>query len=357
MAAVSPLLGAYQRHLTGSRGLADHTVRNYVADAGLLVDYLTAQAVGITNDASNLRAFVERGAPGGAGARWQSHVNAEYRALMRDFVAWLGASRRQHGRALAPASIVRCLVAVRSFMRYLIDESQAPDAPLWSPRSGLMRRFTPRVPRRLPDTLSAAEAQALVEAPTRRQSSDADGPAALALGLRDTAILELLYGGGLRVSEVTGLDLADVQPRQRSARVLGKGSKQRQVPLGGPALASVSRYLDDGRAKLRTARSGDALFLNAAGGRLSQRSVQSMVRRQARVAGVDKHVHPHTLRHSYATHLLNGGADLRIVQELLGHSTPVATQVYTHVSRGEARRVYLQAHPLARKSDASESPT
>ena len=356
MPAASPLLAAYQRHLAGSRGLADHTVRNYIADAGLFVGYLAAQSVDIANDAKPLRAFVERGTADAAnGSERQSRVNAEYRALMRDFVAWLGASRRQAGRALAPASIVRCLGAVRGFMRYLITEAQVPDAPLWSPRSGLMRRFTPRVPRRLPDTLSAAEAQALVDAPTLRPAREGSGPKPVALALRDRAILELLYGAGLRVSEVTGLDLRDIAPGGRRARVLGKGSKERQVPLGVPALASVQRYLDQGRAELRSSRSVNALFLNAEGGRLSQRSVQSMVRRQARVAGVDKHVHPHTLRHSYATHLLDGGADLRIVQELLGHSSPVATQVYTHVSRGEARRVYLQSHPLARKRPASSN--
>ena len=342
-----PLLTAYERHLRAARALSPATVRNYVVDVGPFVEYLEGQSLELGDKAEGLRRFVERN-----GA---SRAAREYRALVRDYVAWLGAEPRYGGKGIAPRSIARTLAALRTFVRWLIDEGKLPDAPLWAPRSGMLRRFAPKIPRRLPATVSVREAAELVEAPRARFEPRGDegegGERRLALALRDAAILELLYGAGLRVSEVIGLDVGDVAPAKRSVRVLGKGAKERQAPLGRPAAAAVKAYAQHGRGELaREGGGGGALFLNASGGRLSQRSVQSMVRSYAARAGLDKRIHPHVLRHTYATHLLDGGADLRIVQELLGHSTPVATQVYTHVSRGEARRVYMNAHPLARNS-------
>ena len=340
-----PLLSHYQRHLLASRGLAPPTIRNYVADLFPFVEYLQKQGIELEDDASSLRRFVERHAA--------SHVSQEYRRLVRDYVAWLlerrhlGSGRRAGQLGHQRASVVRALAALRSFFKYLTAQGHMPDAPLWAPRSTLMRQFMPRVSRRLPDILSPAEAAQLMESPGR-PSSAAGG----ALALRDAALLELLYGGGLRVSETAGLDTAGLSLEARRVRVWGKGQKARAVPLGKPAAGALRRYLQDGRPSLTGRRSGGAIFLNRRGGRLSVRAIQRLVARHAAAAGLRAGVHPHTLRHSFATHLLDGGADLRVVQELLGHSSPGATQVYTHVSQREARRVYLAAHPMAREDKA-----
>ena len=334
--ANAALTETYGRHL-GSRGLAPATVRNYLADLAPFAQYLAGQGIALGERAEELRAFVER-----AGAE---RVPLEYRNLVRDYVAWLlerrelNSGRRAGRRGHARGSVLRLLAALRALLRYLIDQGHLPRAPLWEPRSTLMRRFTPRPPARLPDVLSTGEAARLVEAPQA-----AGTPA----GLRDAALLELLYGSGLRVSEAAGLDLEAVSLDRRSVRAFGKGSKTRVVPLGGASVRALRGYVREGRPALAAAGSGRALFLNRRGGRLTARSIQAIVRRHAAAAGLRDDVHTHTLRHSFATHLLDGGADLRVVQELLGHSTPAATQVYTHVSQAEARRVYLASHPLAR---------
>jgi site-specific recombinase XerD len=187
------------------------------------------------------------------------------------------------------------------------------------------------------------EAQVLVEKPQSSPTEHRD-PALL---LRDAALLELLYGSGLRLSELAALDLADTDMASRTVRVLGKGNKERSVPMGRPCVEALSRYLEAGRLKLHSRASAQALFLNRYGGRLSRRSVEEVVKRYALRANLPQDVHTHTLRHSFATHLLDGGADLRVVQELLGHSSPTTTQVYTHVSPAQARKVYLAAHPRA----------
>ena len=339
------LLGPYRQHLSG-RGLAPSTIRNYVADLGPFAEYLGAQGIALGQRADGLREFVER-----AGA---DRVPFEYRNLVRDYVAWLLERRelRTGRRGHARASVLRLLAALRAFFRYLIEAGLLPRAPLWAPRSTMMRRFTPRPPSRLPDLLSSAEAARLVEAPVTGEGTTAH----VAGARRDAALLELLYGCGLRVSEAAGLDLDAVSLEKRTVRAWGKGSKTRVLPLGGPAAHALQAYVDHGRPTLASRGSGAALFLNRRGGRLTPRSIQSIVRRYAAAAGLRDGVHPHTLRHSFATHLLDGGADLRIVQELLGHSTPTATQVYTHVSQAEARRVYLSAHPLARKRTARPVP-
>ena len=334
--ANAALTETYGRHLA-SRGLAPSTVRNYLADLAPFEEYLAAGGIALGERAEELRAFVERG-----GA---DRVPAEYRNLVRDYVAWLlerrelRSGRRAGRRGHARGSVLRLLAALRALLRYLIEGGHLPRAPLWEPRSTLMRRFTPRPPARLPDLLSPGEAARLVEAPR------AVGTPA---GLRDAALLELLYGSGLRVSEAAGLDLDAVSLDRRNVRAFGKGSKARIVPLGSATVRALRGYLRDGRPALAAAASGRALFLNRRGGRLTSRSIQTIVRRYAAAAGLRDDVHTHTLRHSFATHLLDGGADLRVVQELLGHSTPAATQVYTHVSQAEARRVYLASHPLAR---------
>ena len=358
-----PLLSDYRRHLNSSRGLSPATVGNYVRDLAPYLEYLALQRLSLEDDATSLRSFVERLGP--------QHVAGEYRNLTRDYVAWLlerrqlQAGRRSGKLGHQRTSVVRCLAALRSFFRYLVAQGQMPDAPIWAARSTLMRRFTPKTAHRLPDTLTVGEAVRLVEAPrhysSRRRARSAQSPA---LRLRDQAMMELLYGSGLRVSELAGMSIQDISAGWSTVRVVGKGMKARMVPIGGPSRAALQDYLAEGRPDLlqKTQRvtgagtDGNALFLNQHGHRLSVRAVQDLVRRYALAAGLRDGIHPHTLRHSFATHLLDGGADLRIVQELLGHSTPSATQVYTHVSRAEAKRVYLSAHPLARQTEAGEPP-
>ena len=339
------LIAAYQRHLETTRGLAPATVRNYLADLNLFVEYLDGEGMPLGSDAAGLRRLA--GGSGGEGAA------RGYRALVRSYVSWLVAERRLHsGRRAGKqgherASVVRALTALRSFMRFLVERKRIPESPIWSARSTLMRRLAPGPTHHLPDVISTAEAARLVEAPSATEANS--GPRSNAAKLRDRALLELLYGGGLRVSEAASLDLGDVATESRTARLWGKGSKARMVPLGGIAASVLSDYTHKGRPVLATAASGTAMFLNQRGGRLTTRAIQQMVHRYAVQAEVRDGVHPHTLRHSFATHLLDGGADLRIVQELLGHSTPSATQVYTHVSQAEARKAYLAAHPLAKE--------
>jgi site-specific recombinase XerD len=347
----APLLASYRRQLETSRGLSPATVRNYLADLLPFFEYLANENVSFGRDARDLRAFVQH--DGAAG------VSVTYRQLIRDYVSWLVEDRRVTSgrnagqRGHARASVVRTLAALRAFMRYLIDRHKMPDAPLWQSGSSMMRRFTPKPTRRLPDVISTREAVRLVEAPDPATTT---GPKPHAAALRDRAVLELLYGGGLRVSEASGLNLGDVALASGSARVWGKGSKARMVPLGGPAIDAISAYVHEARSILAGPVASDALFLNQRGGRLTPRSVQMMVQRYAASANLRPGVHPHTLRHSFATHLLDGGADLRVVQELLGHSSPSATQVYTHISQAEARKAYMSAHPLAQKPPEIDEP-
>jgi len=170
-------------------------------------------------------------------------------------------------------------------------------------------------------------------------------------GIRDRALLELLYAAGLRVSELENLNLEQLNMETNEIRVWGKGSKERVVLIGAPAAQALNNYLADNRPVLMGKQKTNAVFLNQYGGRLPARRIQKILDRCARKAGIEKRVHPHILRHTFATHLLDGGADLRVVQELLGHAQLATTQVYTHVSQSQARKVYQSAHPMARKED------
>jgi integrase/recombinase XerC len=198
-----------------------------------------------------------------------------------------------------------------------------------------------KVGKKLPRFLSESEAFRLVQAP---QTYDPQG-------LRDRSILELLYATGIRVSEAHNLDISDVNLQTNEIKVTGKGSKERIVLAGTDAQDALSNYIYNARPKLRCNAVDEALFLNKLGTRLSQRSIQTIIRKYCGKVGLGSEVHPHTLRHSFATHLLEGGADLRVVQELLGHSSPATTQIYTHVTASQTRDVYLKAHPRASKSD------
>jgi site-specific recombinase XerD len=226
---------------------------------------------------------------------------------LADYASELGRARRK----LAPATVGRKLAAVRSFLRFSLGRSRVPDIPL-----------APRRHRRLPDAPRSDEVDAIVEA--------LDGEGALAL--RNRALIELVYSAGLRSAEAVGLDLADVDFEQESVRVRGKGGKERVVPLGEEAAHRVARYLRDGRPQL-TRGANNALFLSARGRRLDTSTLRRLL------------PHPHRLRHAFATHLLEGGADLRTIQELLGHSSLSTTQIYSHVDGRRLRRVYDRAHP------------
>lgn len=372
------LLARYERHLALERDRSPHTVRAYVREAATLLTHLRGR---------------ERIEP----------AEADLAALR----AWL-AERAATGASAA--TLARSAAAARTFTAWLTSTGvlvHDPGARLRPPRRG----------RHLPAVLSAEQAAAMVEAPLHGPAADGDGrsggaePAAIppdagdrasetdggqggegtggegtgvdgtrsgatgaeqrrarAIALRDAALLELLYSSGLRVSELVSLDLGDVDAAGRTVRVLGKGSKERIVPVGVPALDAVAAWVEHGRPELargaaeagrdrsgapRTRRTpsadsaGRALFLGVRGGRLGVRAVRDVVSAASARAGVSAHVTPHTLRHSAATHLVEGGADLRSVQDYLGHSSLATTQIYTHVSAQRLRATIDQAHPRA----------
>ena len=292
------LVERFEIHLKAERGLAALTVRNYKTDIEPLYDYIQRQNI--------------------------SELKALDRFALRSYLAWLVEL------GYVRPSIARKLSALRAFLRWLVRQKLIETDPL--PRRGVMKMES-----RLPRFLSQKDASKLVQAPDTSKS----------LGLRDRALLELIYAAGLRVSETRDLDISNANLETGELRVRGKGSKERVVLMGNPARDSLYLYLREVRPGLVNRVSGDALFLNRYGARLSQRSIQEKVRRYATKVGAGSGVHTHTLRHSFATHMLEGGADLRVVQELLGHASPATTQVYTHVTRSQAREVYLSAHPRA----------
>ncbi len=235
------------------------------------------------------------------------------------------------GQGLAPTTIRRAQSALRAYFGYLAAEGIVPDDPT-------DRMDRPAAARRLPEFLTQDEAARIVEA------VDPDSPAYW----RDRAVLELLYATGMRVSELTGLSLGDMDLELGSCLVFGKGGKERLVPVGAVALGVVRRYLDSLRPRLDRGRAAGAFFLNQRGSRLSRMSIWTIVRRAAGRAGIDRGISPHTLRHSCATHLLEGGADLAAVQELLGHADISTTQIYTHLDREYLRETHRRYHPRSR---------
>jgi integrase/recombinase XerD len=305
---VASQIDRFLDHLTVERGLSHHTVTSY------------------RRDLRRYAAFLERRSIADAAGADGEDVAA--------FVADVSRSTHHDGRPYRAASVVRALSSVRSFHRFLVREGDAAD----DPTDGVVR---PRLPRSLPRPLSVQDVARLLEAP---RPTDAKG-------LRDRALLETMYGAGLRVSELVGLDVDDVDLEDGSVRVLGKGGKERDVPLGRYAREAIAAYVSGARPALATARSRSALFLNQRdGGRLSRQACWNAIREHAGAAGLRKRVTPHTLRHSFATHLLEGGADVRVVQELLGHASVATTQVYTLVTKEHLREVYFTAHPRARRT-------
>ncbi|TAK35216.1 MAG: tyrosine recombinase XerC [Chloroflexota bacterium] len=300
------LLERYILYLRAERNSSAHTLRNYGEEVRDFIAFLESQELSSLADVD--------------------------RAILRKYLTRL----KDHG--YARGSIARRLTEVRSFYRFLVREGLIAANPLVGVSS-------PKVEKRLPEFLSQTEVADLI------QSIDPVSPQSL----RDRAILELLYACGLRVSEIVTVDVSHLDRGRREIRVWGKGTKERIVIMGEPALAAVESYLAEGRPKLLGKRSSTALFLNKNGGRLTQRSVQTMVAASAEKAGIARPVHPHVLRHTFATHLLDGGADLRSVQELLGHVNLATTQVYTHVTQAQARKIYDRTHPRAHRVEKEES--
>jgi integrase/recombinase XerD len=307
MSVVASQIDRFLDHLTVERGLSPNTIAAY------------------RRDLRRYASFLER--------RGVADAAAADAAVVSAFVAHVSAATHDDGRPYRATSVVRALSSVRSFHRFLLREGLAGA----DPGDGVVR---PRTPRSLPRPLSVEDVGKLLEAP---RPTDARG-------LRDRAVLETMYGAGLRVSELVGLDVDDVDLEGGSVRVLGKGGTERDVPLGRYAREAIGAYLSRARPSLATARSRSALFLNQRGGRLTRQACWNAIREHAATAGIDKRVTPHTLRHSFATHLLEGGADVRVVQELLGHASVATTQVYTLVTKEHLREVYYTAHPRARRA-------
>lgn len=297
-AGFEEVLDGFTRHLASGRGLSSHTVRAYTGDVGSLLEY--AQNSGIER-IDQLDVRILRG--------------------------WLGA---MHTSGASRATLARRGAAARVFTAYAKRRGWIDTDP--GPLLG-----TPTGRRTLPVVLGRGEAAALLELPF------GDEPT----GIRDRAILELLYASGIRVGELCGLDVDDVEWDRRVVRVLGKGSRERSVPIGIPAAEAIEEWCRRARSTLVKPHSGPALFLGVRGRRVDPRSVRRVV--HCYLADVPElpHIGPHGLRHTAATHLLEGGADLRSVQELLGHSSLATTQVYTHVSIDRLRSAYRQAHPRA----------
>lgn len=263
------------------------------------------------------------------------------RRSLRRYLAWLSTEARGRAGGYARVSVARKLVVLRSFYRHLLQEGHITANPI--PKG---RTFNIKVEKRLPVFLGREEIARLLEAP------DPSGP----IGIRDRAILELFYSSGVRLAELQRLSMDDISLGSREVRVRGKGSKERMVFLGGPAAQSISNYLAAARPPLEQAGLQDprrvrttALFLNRYGSELSCRSIEKLVGKYSALATTRPGVHPHTLRHTFATHLMEGGANMRVVQDLLGHASPATTQVYTHVTQNETRAEYLTTHPRARK--------
>ena len=243
---------------------------------------------------------------------------------IREYIMWLVDQK------VAKSSITCKLSAVRSFYNYLQKEELLKENPL-------DKISSPKQDKKLPSYLTGDEINKFLAAP------DISTP----VGQRDRAILELLYASGLRVSELVHLTRSQIDMDTREIRIIGKGSKERLVLMGKPAQAAITAYMKEGRPQLLVKKKTEAVFINRYGKPLIERRIQKIVKQYARQGGIKKRVHPHTIRHTFATHLLDGGADLRVVQELLGHASLTTTQIYTHVSKTQAKKVYLAAHPLA----------
>jgi integrase/recombinase XerC len=303
MALDKELEEAYYAHLLNERNLSDNSIRAYIADLESLLIHVNQ--LGVT----------------------------EFSQLTINHIrSWLA---NLQSRGSARSSITRRVVSIRAFT-------------YWGARNGWLEAdigrdlVAPKPERHLPEVLDIERASMALEALHLRASEE---PSPLAI--RDVAIVETLYGSGIRVSELTGLNLDDVDRERSTLRVIGKGNKERVVPIGNPAMRALDRWISEGRPELSSDATQRALFLGSRGKRIDQRVVRDVVYDATEAVGAEKRLGPHALRHSAATHLLEGGADLRTVQEILGHSSLSTTQIYTHVSEERIKKAYEQAHPRA----------
>jgi integrase/recombinase XerC len=301
-APLATAVEGFARYLEAERGRSVHTVRAYISDVESLLGFAASEGVA---DLPGL----------------------ELGTLRR----WLGA---QSEAGMSRATLGRRSATARAFTAWALREDLIDSDPA-------LRLKAPKREKSLPGVLHQGQVLRLVEG--AESAAVEGGP----LPLRNRAMVELLYATGVRVGELAGLDVDDLDPDRRTLRVLGKGNKERTVPYGLPAALAVDDWLRRGRPALATGTSGPALFLGARGNRVDQRQVRSVVRGLLEGLGDTSATGPHALRHSAATHLLDGGADLRAVQEILGHSSLATTQIYTHVSVDRLRKSYLQAHPRA----------
>lgn len=310
---MSSYLDQFMDYLRVEKGVSIHTLSAYGRDITQFITYLRQE--------KGLMPVGRRSRPG----RQEKFLSKVTHLHLRAYLAYL------KEREYTPASINRKLASLRSFFRYLCRKRGLKVNPV-------LALSSPKLGKRLPVFLDRIEVDKLLSLPEIKKPA----------GLRDWAILELFYASGMRVSELVGLNLLDIDLGSDEVRVFGKGKKERIVLTGSKAKQAMKRYLQEGRPQLIGQMvDEEALFINRFGGRLTVRSVQRMVNKYIRIMGERKKVSPHTLRHTFATHLLEGGADLRSVQELLGHASLSTTQIYTHVTEERLKLVYDQAHPRA----------
>jgi integrase/recombinase XerC len=297
------LIAAFTRHLQVERSLSTHTIRAYIGDLESLITHL--EAIGVA-DISDLELV---------------HLRS-----------WLANQQVKGG---ARTTLSRRAVSVRLFTK-------------WAVKNKLLAKdvaatlATPKGHRTLPEVLEIADAKLAMDSLATRAAEE-ETP----ISLRDVAMVEVLYASGARVAELCGLDLSDIDYDRQTIRVLGKGNKERTIPLGNPAMRALNLYLNDARDALKNAKSANAVFLGVRGKRIDQRTVRTVVYNALQaIEGIER-MGPHALRHSAATHLLEGGADLRTVQEILGHASLATTQIYTHVSTERLQKAFKQAHPRA----------
>jgi tyrosine recombinase XerC len=284
-------LAAYLNYLSNERNYSENTVKSYSRDISQFLEF-TGQAIDITPEKA------------------------------REYLEFL--NKKKYDRT----SVIHKVISARNFYKYLVRQKAAPGNPF-------VYLLTPKDDKKLPGVLTETETAALLDASGKENF----------FSLRDSAIMELLYSSGIRVHEITSLDIRGVDFVNEEIKVLGKGSKERIVPVGGKALEVLKDYIRE----LRVFSAGEPLFINKNKGRLTPRAVEMMIRKYALKAGIQKKVTPHTLRHSFATHLLNRGADLRSVQEMLGHANLSTTQIYTHLSINKLKSDYDRAHPHSKR--------